>query len=158
MCSKKHTNPFHLPSVFHSEISLSIFAGRKRARFRQIWTQQANRLVENLSLSEGMRAFPQQAPCREHSSKLANGEFSFPLVDLVASTYGNTSKIDLKIDKLMSLPSIEKEDCGTESEIPNLIIFQYVDSLFDLSAKAHGLSVSARKRKDGALKPQSFSF
>jgi hypothetical protein len=34
--------------------------------------------------------------------------FSRTLVNLVAGTYGNTRKINLKVDDLMSQPSIEK--------------------------------------------------
>lgn len=70
-------------------------------------------LVENLSLSEGMRAFLNKHPVESVYGKFESGEFSRALVDLVASTYGNTSKIDLKVDDLMSLPSIEKGNYAT---------------------------------------------
>ena len=39
--------------------------------------------------------------------------FSRALVNLVAGTYGNTRKIDLKVDDLMSQPSVEKEYYAT---------------------------------------------
>jgi hypothetical protein len=58
-----------------------------------------------------MRTFLNKHPVESVYGKLKGGEFSFPLVDLV-STYGNTSKVDLKIDTFMSLPSIEKENYG----------------------------------------------
>jgi hypothetical protein len=53
----------------------------------------------------------QQAPCRKLLWDARN--WGAPLVDFVVSTYGNTSKVDLKIDTLMSLPSIEKENYET---------------------------------------------
>lgn len=99
------------PSIY-SKISLSIFAGRNRARFRQLWTEQAKHLVANLSLAGGMGSFLNKHPVESIYGKLESGEFSSALVDLVADTYGNTSRIDLKVDDLMSLPSIEKENKG----------------------------------------------
>jgi hypothetical protein len=91
-------------------MSLSIFASRNHARLRQLWTEQAKHLVENLSLSGGMRTFLNKHPVESVYGRLESGEFSRALVDLVAGTYGNTSKIDLKVDDLLSLPSIEKEN------------------------------------------------
>jgi hypothetical protein len=60
-----------------------------------------------------MHAFLNKHPVESVYGKFESVEFTFPLVDLVVSTYGNTSKVDLKIDTLMSLPSIEKENYGT---------------------------------------------
>jgi hypothetical protein len=113
LCAIQEHTKHCITPLFHSRMSLSIFAGRHRARFRQLWIQQASRLVENLSLSGGMCAFLNKHPVESIYGKLESEEFSFPLVDLVVSTYGNTSKVDLKIDTLMSLPSIEKENYGT---------------------------------------------
>lgn len=64
-------------------------------------------------MSGGMRAFLNKHPVESVYGKLESGDFSRALVDLVAGTYGNTSKIDLKVDELMSLPSIEKENYAT---------------------------------------------
>lgn len=99
--------------LFYSKMPLSIFAGRNYARFRKLWIEQAKKLVENLSLSGGMRAFLNKHPVESVYGKLERGEFSCALVDLIAGTYENTSKIDLKVDDLMSVPSIEKEQHGT---------------------------------------------
>jgi hypothetical protein len=103
----------HTVPPVYSKISLTIFANRNHARFRQIWTEQAKHLGENLSLSGGMRAFLNKHPVESVYGKLESGEFSRAVVDLVAGTYGNTSKIDLKVDDLMSLPSIAKENYAT---------------------------------------------
>lgn len=61
-------------------------------------------------MSGGMRTFLNKHPVESDYGKLESGEFSRALVDLIAGTYENTSKIDLKVDDLMSLPSIEKEN------------------------------------------------
>ncbi|MCJ1248721.1 hypothetical protein MMC30_005940 [Trapelia coarctata] len=81
--------------------------------FRQLWTKQPKHLVENLLLSGGMRAFLNKHPVESVYGKLESGNFSRALVDLIAGTYGNKSKIDLKVGELMSLPSIEKENYAT---------------------------------------------
>jgi hypothetical protein len=57
-----------------------------------------------------MRAFLNKHPVESIYGKLESDEFSFFLVDLVASTYGNTGMLDLQMDKLMSLLSVEKEN------------------------------------------------
>lgn len=59
-----------------------------------------------------MGSFLNKHPVESIYGKLESGEFSSALIDLVADTYGNTSRIDLKVDDLMSLPSIEKENKG----------------------------------------------
>lgn len=52
-------------------------------------------------------------PVESVYGKLERGEFSRALVDLIAGTYENTSKIDLKVDDLISLPPIKKENYAT---------------------------------------------
>ena len=114
VCTTGAHEPFILPP-FHSKTSLSIFAGRNHARFRQLMDSRSQSfpVIESLSLSGGMRTLLNKHPTEIIYGKLGCGEFSFLLVDLIASTYGNTSKVYLKIDKLMSLPSIEKESYET---------------------------------------------
>ena len=60
-----------------------------------------------------MHAFLNEHPVESVYGKLESGEFSRAPVDLVAGTYGNTTKIDLKVDDLMPLPSVEKKNYAT---------------------------------------------
>ena len=55
---------------FYSKMSLSIFTSRNYARFRQLGTEQAKHLVENLSLSGGMSAFLNKHPVESIYGKL----------------------------------------------------------------------------------------
>jgi hypothetical protein len=93
-------------------MSLSIFAGRNNARFRQLWTEQAKTLVDNLSLSRGICAALNRHLWRAFMGSL-NAESSHALSSILLLGHENTSKIDLKVNDLISLPSIEKENYVT---------------------------------------------